>query len=323
VSAEAEAGAGAAAGADAGAGVGPHGLGIFARTFPRASAGEVATAVAAAGFGLVQLNLSAVGLPTLPAAAEQGPLDLGAVRRAFDERGIGIWGLSASYNMIHPDPVVREAQTDAAAALIGRAPELGATAVTLCTGSRDPDDMWRRHPGNDEPAAWHDLRATLDRLLPAAAAAGVRLGIEPEPGNVVSSAARARRLLDELNGDAGLTGIILDPANLVTVATAGQQGGILREAASLLTGSIFCVHAKDVVASGYAAAGTGLLDYSLIFSLLAGMPAGTPLIVQDAAEDDVPRVRDFLLAQAGAAGAAGLRVPEPEVAEPQVPEPRS
>ena len=284
-------------------------LGIFARTFPRSSADEAAAAVAGAGFGLVQLNLSAVGLPTLPAAGELGALDFGAIRRAFDQRGLGIWGLSASYNMIHPDPVVRDTQTEAAVALIGRAPELGVTAVTLCTGSRDPDNMWHRHPGNDEPAAWQDLRASLDRLLPAAAAAGVRLGIEPEPGNVISDAARARRLLDELGGDAGLTGIVFDPANLVAVATAGRQDAILTEAASLLASSIFCVHAKDVVGSGYAAAGTGKLDYGLIFRLLAGM-AGTPLIVQDAAEDDVARVRDFLLAHAEAEGVS-LRVPEP------------
>jgi sugar phosphate isomerase/epimerase len=288
-----------------------HSLGIFARTFPRASADEVAAAVAGAGFGLVQLNLSAVGLPTLPGPGEHAGLDFGAIRRAFDDQGIGVWGLSASYNMIHPDRAVRDAQTAAAVALIGRAPELGATAVTLCTGTRDPDNMWRRHPGNDEPAAWHDLRASLDRLLPAAAAAGVRLGIEPEPANVISDAARARRLLDELGGDAGLTGIIFDPANLVTVETAGNQADILRNAATLLARSIFCVHAKDVVVSGYAAAGTGRLDYGLIFELLAGMPAGTPLIVQDAAEDDVARVRDFLLAHSAESGAGGLRVPEP------------
>jgi sugar phosphate isomerase/epimerase len=288
---------------------GQHDLGIFARSFPRASAGEAAAAVAGAGFGLIQLNLSAVGLPTLPPADGQGGLDFSAIRQAFDDRAVRIWGLSASYNMIHPDPAVRSAQTEAAAALIGRAPELGATAVTLCTGTRDPGSMWRRHPGNDEPAAWHDLRASLDRLLPAAAAAGVRLGIEPEPGNVVSSAARARQLLDELGRDAGLTGIVFDPANLVTVATAGQQAGILEEAAGLLAGSVFCVHAKDVVESGYAAAGTGLLDYQLVFRLLSGLPAAVPLISQDAAEQDVARVRKFLLTQAGP---SGLRAPEPQ-----------
>jgi hypothetical protein len=168
-----------------------HDLGIFARTFPRASAAEVAGAVAAAGFGLVQLNLSAVGLPTLPGPAELGGLDFGAIRRAFDAKAIRIWGLSASYNMIHPDPAIREAQT---------------------------------------------------------------------------------------------------------------------EAAGLLAGWIFCLHAKDVVDSGYAAAGMGRLDYGLIARLLAGLPAGVPLIAQDAAEDDVARVRDLLLTQAGP---AGLQAPEP------------
>jgi sugar phosphate isomerase/epimerase len=289
-----------------------HELGIFARTFPRSGADAVAAAVRRARFGLVQLNLSAVGLPTLPAPDELGGLDFGAIRQAFEARGIGIWGLSASYNMIHPDPVLRDTQTATAAALIGRAGELGATAVTLCTGSRDPDDMWHRHPGNDEPDAWRDLRASLDRLLPAAAAAGVQLGIEPEPGNVVSDAARARRLLDELGGDAGLCGIILDPANLVTVDTAGEQDGILTAAAGLLAAAIICVHAKDVVGSGYAAAGTGKLDYGLVFRLLGELGDRTPLIVQDAAEDDVARVRDFLLAHAGAAGVS-LRVPEPRM----------
>jgi sugar phosphate isomerase/epimerase len=276
-------------------------LGIFARTFPRSSAEEVAAAVAAAGFGLTQLNLSSFGLPTLPAPAEYDPLDVGAIRRAFDGRGVRIWGLSASYNMVHPDPAARGAGTEAAGALIGRAAETGTTAVTLCTGTRDPDDMWRRHPGNDEAEAWRDLRATLDRLLPAAAAAGVRLGIEPEPGNVVSDAVRARRLLDELGGDAALAGIVLDPANLVTVATADRQADILRAAVDLLGDWVICVHAKDVVASGYAAAGTGLLDYDLVSRLAADLPAEAPVIIQDAAEGDVARVRGFLLAHAASA----------------------
>lgn len=279
-------------------GPGERDLGIFARTFPRSSADEVAAAVAAAGFGLTQLNLSAFGRSALPPPAAHDRLDFGAIRRAFDDRGVRIWGLSASYNMVHPDLAVRGAQTEGAIALIGRAAGLGATAVTLCTGTRDPDNMWRRHPGNDEPQAWRDLRATLDQLLPAAAAARVRLGIEPEPGNVVCDAARARRLLDELHGDAALTGIVLDPANLVTVATAARQADILRAAAGLLGDSVICVHAKDVVASGYAAAGTGLLDYGMVFGLLSGLPAAAPLIIQDAAEADVARVRDFLRASA-------------------------
>lgn len=284
------------------AGAGLPDLGIFARTFARPSPEEVATAVAAAGFRLTHLNLSSFGRPTLPAPPDHERLDFGAIRNAFDGSGVRIWGLSASYNMIHPDPAVRGRLTAAAIALIGRAGELGVTAVTLCTGTRDPQDMWRRHPGNDERSAWRNLRTTLDQLLPAAAAAGVRLGIEPEPGNVVSDAARARRLLDELGGDAALAGIVLDPANLVTVQTASQQEEILGAAADLLGESVVCVHAKDVVSSGYAAVGTGLLEYGIVFRLLSRLPATAPVIIQDAAEDDVARVRDFLIAHASPEG---------------------
>lgn len=271
-------------------------VGIFARTFRRSSADAVAHAVADAGFGLVQLNLNAFGLATIPAADDVERIDYAGVRASFARRLVRIWGVSATYNCVHPDGVRRSRETGAAAAFIRHAGQLGADVVTLCSGTRDPDDIWRRHPGNDDESAWYDLRTTLDRLLPAAAAAGVRLGIEPEPGNVISDAVRARRLLDELGSDADLISIVLDPANLLTPVTAAGQDRILSEAFDLLGSSVGCLHAKDVLpASGHAAAGTGLLDYDLVLSLHAALPRVVPLIIQDATEDDVPRVRGFLL----------------------------
>jgi sugar phosphate isomerase/epimerase len=170
--------------------------------------------------------------------------------------------------------------------------------LTLCTGTRDPDDMWRAHPDNRSAAAWHDLRATLDRLVPVASAAGVRLGVEPEPGNVVVDARSARRLLDELGDDARHLAVVLDPANLVTPATAADQQRILTEAFDLLGPATAALHAKDVVTSGYAAAGSGALDYDLVLRLHAGLPAPVPVIAQDLVPDDARRVHDFLAAHA-------------------------
>ena len=54
------------------------------------------------------------------------------------------------------------------------------------------------------------------------------------------------------------------------------------------------VQAKDVVVSGYAAPGAGLLDYPAVFTALACLPP-VPLIVQDAHESDAGRVRADLL----------------------------
>jgi sugar phosphate isomerase/epimerase len=196
--------------------------------------------------------------------------------------------------MAHPDPERRDRETRAAAAMVERAADLGVTAVTLCTGTRDPDDMWRAHRDNTTAAAWRDMRTSFDILLAAAERGGVRLGVEPESANVVGDAAAARRLLDELDGDARHVGIVLDPANLLSPGTLPRQSAILTAAAESLGEAVICVHAKDVVASGYAAAGVGGLDYDLVFALMRRLPRRVPLVIQDATEDDLPRVVAFL-----------------------------
>jgi sugar phosphate isomerase/epimerase len=135
--------------------------------------------------------------------------------------------------------------------------------------------------------------------LPAAEGAGVRLGIEPEPGNIVADAGRASELLAELGRDARFIGIVLDPANLVTPDTAFDQDRILRHAFASLGDETVCLHAKDVVATGaYAAAGLGKLDYELVFELHAALPVPVPVVIQDSSEADVPRTRQFLLSSA-------------------------
>jgi len=293
-------------------GHGPGGLaarlGIFARTFRRDTPEEVAEAVARAGYALGHWNFAAIGRATL--AGDVDSALVGAVRRAFDRAGVGIPSVSATYNLIHPDAGLRAAQTAQAVRLIGLAPDLGAEVVTLCSGTRDPDDIWRAHPRNLATDAWADLRRTLDVLLEAAGRAGVRLGIEPETGNVIRDARRAARLLAEL-GPGAPAGIVLDPANLLSPATITRQPEILAEAVDLLGPSVIGVQAKDVVASGSAAAGAGLMDYPEVFRQLARLPP-VPVIVQDAAEDDAARVRDDLLRwhrQAGGGRDGGGRMP--------------
>ena len=287
-------------------------LGIFARTFMRDSPDAVARAVADAGFDLVQLNLNSFGLPTIPDEDLLASTDLGAVRDAFAERGIAIWGVSVTYNTIHPDAGVRRRLTAAACQLIARVPETGARFATLCTGTRDAGDMWRAHPANGDGSALRDLRTTLDRLLEAATAARVRLGIEPEPANVIHDARTAASLMRDLGPDAEHVAIVLDPANLIDAATPASQRFVLTDAFETLADSVACIHAKDVVAGGFAedtgrftvegtgrftAAGTGVLDYDLIFELRSQLPRAVPVVVQDVAERDARRVRDMLTDQ--------------------------
>jgi sugar phosphate isomerase/epimerase len=267
-------------------------LGIFARTFRRNTPADVADAVIGAGYALAHWNFAAIGRSTLAADVQDDQFM--AVRTAFDSAGLGIPSVSGTFNMIHPDADLRVRQIQLAVRLIGLAPRLGAGVVTLCTGTRDSDNMWRAHPGNADPSAWSDLRRSLDTLLEAAREAGIRLGVEPELANVVRDARTARRLLEEVGLDAPM-GIILDPANLLVPDTIEQQDKIIGEAIDLLGGRVIGVQAKDVVASGYSAPGAGLMNYPAMLAQLARLGQPVPVIVQDASEDDAARVRADLV----------------------------
>ena len=126
-------------------------IGVFARVFPAGPAEQVAAVIRGAGFRATQLNLSALGRPTLD--QELRAAEAGAIATAFSVAGVRIWGVSGTFNAVHPDPEARAAGIAGCRVVIQRASELGAEVVTLCTGTRDPDDMWRAHPDNASPAA--------------------------------------------------------------------------------------------------------------------------------------------------------------------------
>lgn len=263
-------------------------LGVFARVFPVAPPAELAATIAGHGFDCVQLNLVAVGLPTVPEPHELPALPLEEVGAAFAAAGVSVWGLSATYNMAHPDPERRARETTAAAALIRAAPRVGARAVSLCTGTRDPDNQWRAHPDNTTAAAWDDMITSFGPLLAAAAEAGVQLAVEPEPANVVAGTAEAVRLLAELGERGQPVGIILDAANLVAEVPPDQRESRLREAYEQLGERTICLHAKDVVPWGRRLAGDRSgLDFGLLAELRSRLPRTVPLIIQDTAPDEV------------------------------------
>jgi sugar phosphate isomerase/epimerase len=265
--------------------------GIFARTFPRPTLGEALDAVAAAGVPAMQFNLALTGGPSLPLAV--APAEAEAVRAAVAARGLELAAVSGTWNMAHPDPAVREDGAARLAALVAAAPALGTRVVTLCTGTRDPADMWRAHPANGTPAAWRDLLEQLGRALAVAEAHGVVLAVEPEPANVVRDARAARRALDALASPH--LKVVVDAANLVAADGLGRQAATLREAFALLGEDLVLAHAKDLRADGaVVAAGRGGLDYGLYVRLLREHGYDGPLVLHGLGEAEVPAAVGFL-----------------------------
>src|SRR5215471_15378425 len=116
-------------------------LGIFAKTFPRPTFEENLDAVRDHGLGVVQYNLACAGLPSLPERIE--PRLAQRIGAAAASRGITLAAVSGTFNLIDPVRERRAAGLRRLGALAGACGLLGTKLVSLCTGTRDPDDLWR------------------------------------------------------------------------------------------------------------------------------------------------------------------------------------
>ncbi|MGC4050084.1 MAG: sugar phosphate isomerase/epimerase family protein [Paludibaculum sp.] len=261
--------------------------GIFAKTF----AERPFEAARRAGYEVVQYNMACAGLEPMPDEIPAGVAE--TIRAEAQAAGVQIAALSATYNMIHPDPSVRRDGLRRLRVLAEAARAMGTRVLTLCTGTLDPEDQWRRHPGNDGAEPWRVLLENMEAAVGIAEKFDVELGIEPEHANVVSSARRARRLIDEMGSPR--VRIILDGANLFEVEPLERQRAIVAEGIDLLADRIVLAHAKDRLADGrFTRAGAGVLDYGHYLARLQEAGFRGPLVTHGLAEEDAVPVGRFL-----------------------------
>lgn len=274
-------------------------LGIFAKTFPGSDPAGVLTAAAAAGFDGVQYNMACSGMASMPASIPAAAA--AEVAEAARRAGQRLFAVSGTYNMAHPDPRVRADGLARLDVLAGACAALGTDLVTLCTGTRDAEDPWRRHPENDTAEAWRDMLASFEGAVAISERRGVLLGVEPELANVISSASAARRLLDELRADC--IRIVLDPANLFETAGGGERRRLVEEAVDLLGDRIVMAHAKDRSADGgFATAGRGVIDFDHFLATLRRAGFDGPLVTHGLAAAEAAGVAAFLRSRLAATG---------------------
>lgn len=271
-------------------------LGIFAKTFAGTDPATVLGAARQAGYDCVQWNWACAGLASMPDDI-RAPL-VTATREAVRTSGVDIVAVSATFNMIHPDPGVRAAGLRRLATIAQQAHAIGTELVTLCTGTRDADDQWAWHPDNAGDAAWDDLLVAMQAARDIARDHGVRLGIEPELANVVDGVASAQRLFEELGGaddtDAVLR-IVLDAANLAERGDGHERRAAIEAAVTALAPHIEIAHAKDRHADGrFATVGEGAIDFEHYLACLARAGFDGPVVTHGLDAADAARVAHHL-----------------------------
>jgi sugar phosphate isomerase/epimerase len=258
-------------------------IGIFTTVFERATLAERLDAVRTHGLDCVQFDLSSAGVAPLPDRIDPALCD--HIRSAFSTSGVMMSAINGTFNMIHPDINARREGLQRLRELALACKSLGTSVITLCTGTRDPVSMWRRHPDNDAPDAWKDLLHTMEQALTLTEETGVTLAFEPEVSNVVDSARKGRLLLDTLRSPR--LKVVMDGANIFHAGELPHMRVLLEEAIDLLGPDIVLAHAKDLDHDGDAgnlAAGTGLLDYPLYLALLQQAGFTGPLILHGLSE---------------------------------------
>lgn len=271
----------------------PIQIGILLNTFRTGTLETRLDAAKAAGIEAVQLSMDCTGLPALPDTI--APELLPQIRRAAAERGIKLASLSGTFNMCHPDAEQRQTGLRRLRVLVEACAPLGITKIHLCTGTRDRNSMWRRHPDNDTPEAWHDMVACVREATNIARQSRITLAFEPEVNNVVNSAQKARRLMDEIGSP--YLKVTLDASNLFPAGTLPQMKEILDEAFALLSKDIVLAHAKDLDHdgdAGHLAAGQGKLDYDHYVALLHKHRFTGPLLLHSLSPAQVPGCVAFL-----------------------------
>jgi sugar phosphate isomerase/epimerase len=266
-------------------------LGIFAKTFGTREALATLKAVAEVGFSCTQFNMACAGLPSMPEAIDDSIYS--AIAAASQATGVEISAVSGTYNMIHPDPAVRETGMRRLEVLALACNHMGTDTVTLCTGTLDPHDQWRWHPGNGTTTAWRALMREMERAINIAERHDIWLGIEPELANVVSSAQKALELIQQL-GSTRLR-IVLDPANLFEIANKRESRTIVACAIEKLADRLFIAHAKDRSVDGKpVAVGKGIIDFQHFVEGLLSIGFAGPLIAHGLSSSEAPEVFGFL-----------------------------
>lgn len=268
-------------------------IGIMSGTFDRATLEAELDAVVNHGIRCMQFGLSSAGVTKIPTHIDEDLCD--KVREEMGARNITMTALGGTYNMIHPDLQQRADGLRNLRVLAAACERLGTSVITLCTGSRDPDNMWRRHPDNDTPEAWEDLVVSMRQAIEIAEEYQVTLAFEPEVANVVDSAIKARRIIEQIGSP--YLKVVMDGANIFHAGELPRMREMLDEAFALLGEHIAFAHAKDLDRDGEAghlAAGKGLLDYDQYLSLLNDVDPDIPIVLHGLSEAEVNGCVAFL-----------------------------
>jgi sugar phosphate isomerase/epimerase len=184
--------------------------------------------------------------------------------------------------MSHPDPEIRAEGLRRFEGFAAAVRELGSGIVSLCSGTRRREHLWRYHADSHTAAAWEDMLESMRRAAEVAERYGLTLAVETEYSNVVDTAAKARRMMDAV-GSPRLK-MVMDCANLFHPGQAYRDNAaaVMEDAFALVGRDTVLAHGKDIAESDgitFCPTGEGIVDFPLFIRLLREYGCGGDMIL--------------------------------------------
>ncbi|MCL2558879.1 MAG: sugar phosphate isomerase/epimerase [Turicibacter sp.] len=217
------------------------------------------------------------------------------VKEQLDRHGVKVAMMGAYFNPIHSNKELALQTVENFKNHLKKAKFFGTELVGTETGSYN-DDEWTWHEDNDSEEAFQEVLRVFKEILPVAEEAGVCLTIEPAYHHVISTPARLKRLVDELNSPH--VRVIFDLFNLLHKGNTHEQHTLTDEMVALFSDQMMIVHAKDFVLEDgelvQVAPGRGDMDYPYLIEKLRTLNTTPDIILEGVVGEDIPFSRDFL-----------------------------
>lgn len=227
------------------------------------------------------------------------PLDaISAIRSAAEEAELAISAVNGTWNMAHADPAIRAEGLRRFPGFCEAVCAIGAPVVSLCSGSRSPEGLWRHHPDTQTSEAWADMAQSMREATHIAEEYGLVLAIETEASNVIDTPEKARKIMDEI-GSPNLK-MILDCANLFHhgQASPAAMRPTIDRAIAQFGKDIVLAHGKDIRPSDgidFCGTGFGIVDFPYVVQRLDALGyAGDMVLHGIYSEKDMPGCLQYM-----------------------------
>lgn len=245
-------------------------IGICSTDFSSGSVDEVFARIHSFGFHTTQFCFGSIaGQEDILSAYDEALL--ARIQESARKYEVEICAINATFNMIDPNEARLRENIRRMDTMCRACRYLDCRILTLCTGTRNPENMWVHHPDNQNPESWQRMLEAMRQVVSLAEAYGIYVAVETEAANVVQTPILARRMLDEIHSDN--LKMILDCANLFLPGFAHRENAhaTIQSAFDAFGDEVILAHGKDIADSDgieFAPVGEGIVDYDLFLKLL-------------------------------------------------------